>query len=310
MVRLGAVSGPVVNLIRPITQTEQYCSVEGSGTTVPEFREASDTNDDDAVDGNQDEVERAVTDYLIRAEEMQMDLLEMDKHMSDAMLKAIVLKGLPREYDNIVTLFNHGEEKEYQAVKLDLVNFANNRSGGGENSALMSGGGNKPKCSNCKRSGHTNADCRQAKKPSIKCYNCTKQGHMAKECRSTTQKPKCGHCNKMGHTDDKYWQKHGGGPSGGSTQRNFATSFNQDPFGFNFMAADNRDRDETMRDSGLKSRGNEQMRSYDMIVDSGCTGYMLKDCELFSVLDTTRGGVLGNANSSRSRIDGHGTAEF
>ena len=76
------------------------------------------------------------------------------------------------------------------------------------------------------------------------------------------------------------------------------------------MAADNRVRDETTRDSGLKSRGNKQMRSYDMIVDSGCTGYMLKYSELFSDLDPTRGGVVGNAKSNWSRIEGHGTAEF
>ncbi|XP_063727203.1 uncharacterized protein LOC134854777 [Symsagittifera roscoffensis] len=155
--------------------------------------------------GIKKESNEAKTNYLMRAEEMQMDLHEVGGHMSDAMIKAIVQKGLPREYDNIVTLLNHGEEKEYQAVKLDLVSFANNRSGGE----------NKPKCSNCKRSDHTNADCRQAKEPSIKCYNCGKQGHMAKECRSTKQNPKRRHCNKMGHTDDKCWQKHGGGTSGG-----------------------------------------------------------------------------------------------
>ena len=57
------------------------------------------------------ESDEAVTDYLIRAEEMQMDLHEVGEHMSDAMFKAIVLKGLPREYENIVTLFNQGEEK-------------------------------------------------------------------------------------------------------------------------------------------------------------------------------------------------------
>ena len=60
-----------------------------------------------------------------------------------------------------------------------------------------------------------------------------------------------------------------------------------------------------MRDSELTSRNNEQLRSY-----SGCTGYMLKNSEPFSDLDTIRVGVEGNANSSRSRIDGHGTAEF
>ena len=47
-----------------------------------------------------------------------------------------------------------------------------------------------------------------------------------------------------------------------------------------------------------------------MIVDSGCTGYMPKDSELCSDLDKTRGGVVGNTNSSWSRIEGHGTAEF
>ena len=62
-----------------------------------------------------------------------------------------------------------------------------------------------------------------------------------------------------------------------------------------------------MRDSGLTPRGNEQMRSYNMIVDSGCTGYMLKDSELLSDLDTTRAVLVGNANSSRSRIEGHET---
>ena len=140
-------------------------------------------------------------------------------------------------------------------MKLDLVNFANNRSCGGQNSAFMGGGGNKPKCSNCKRSGHTDVDCRQAKKPPIRCYICGKPGNMAKECRSTTQKPNCEHCYMMGQTDDKCWQKHGGGPSGGkgqpSTQIIFTTSFNQDPCGFSLMASDNRCGDETMRDSGL-----------------------------------------------------------
>ena len=54
-----------------------------------------------------------------------MDLHEVGEHISDAMFNAIVLKGLPKEYNNIVTLFNHSEEKEHQAVKLDLVYFAN-----------------------------------------------------------------------------------------------------------------------------------------------------------------------------------------
>jgi hypothetical protein len=40
----------------------------------------------------------------------------------------------------------------------------------------------------------------------------------------------------------------------------------------------------------------------ELLIDSGCTGYMLKDRELFKDLDTTFKGVVGNADASQTPI--------
>ena len=48
----------------------------------------------------------------------------------------------------------------------------------------------------------------------------------------------------------------------------------------------------------------------DIIIDSGCTTYMLKDRELFATLDESFSGSVGCANSSESEIKGKGRDEF
>ena len=46
-----------------------------------------------------------------------------------------------------------------------------------------------------------------------------------------------------------------------------------------------------------------------IIIDSGCTNYMLKDRELFATLDESFSGSVGCANNSESEIKGEGRAE-
>ena len=64
------------------------------------------------------------------------------------------------------------------------------------------------------------------------------------------------------------------------------------------------------------ARGNnangEQNRTMDvrLIIDSGCTGYMLNDRNLFTQLDESQKGEVGNANESQSVVEGSGTAEI
>ena len=44
------------------------------------------------------------------------------------------------------------------------------------------------------------------------------------------------------------------------------------------------------------------------MVDSGCSGFMLKDMVLFKELDEAFNTDVGNANGSRTRVEGRGTA--
>ena len=47
-----------------------------------------------------------------------------------------------------------------------------------------------------------------------------------------------------------------------------------------------------------------------IIIDSGCTNYMLKDRELFATLDESFSGSVGCAINSESEIKGKGRTEF
>jgi len=70
----------------------------------------------------------SVNDYLTRAEDLQLDLANVNESVSEQMLCSVVLKGLPKEYDNFSTIFKFStEQKGFNVLKRDLINFANDR---------------------------------------------------------------------------------------------------------------------------------------------------------------------------------------
>ena len=71
--------------------------------------------------------DETLTDYFCRAEELQIDLEEAEEPISETMFSAIVLKGLPKEFETAVTLLNHGEQKTFAEMKTTLTNFANTK---------------------------------------------------------------------------------------------------------------------------------------------------------------------------------------
>ena len=52
-----------------------------------------------------------MADYLTRAEDLQMDLAEVSEAMNPQMFRALILKGLPSDFSQIVTVINYGQEK-------------------------------------------------------------------------------------------------------------------------------------------------------------------------------------------------------
>ena len=57
---------------------------------------------------------------------MQYNLTRVNEGISEKMFISIILKGLPKEYENFETLVNYSkDEKTLEQIKLDLINFDN-----------------------------------------------------------------------------------------------------------------------------------------------------------------------------------------
>ena len=102
------------------------------------------------------------------------------------MFTTIILKGLPNEFDNLVTLVKYGSEnKSFDELKRDLINFGterrieSDRKNASESVFLTK----QKRCHNCKKLGHIAKFCRSNinRKPHnlqsstskiIQCYNC------------------------------------------------------------------------------------------------------------------------------------------
>ena len=246
-----------------------------------------------------------MADYLARAEDLQMDLKEVDEALKESMLRAIILKGLPPHFASIVTVINYGVEKEFELMKQDLLNFANSQPQPA--SALHSSG--NVQCNKCKRYGHKQAECTQAKRP--ECYNCGKLGHLAKECRSAP-KQKCDHCQMTNHTTANCRKK--GQQPGQQRQQHGQQGQGQNAYrrqgNANYANNDHDDAPDTVF-SFASFGDNPEMddTECELLIDSGCTGYMIKDRHLFTQLDDTPMGTVGNANNSRTQIMGTGTVQ-
>ena len=244
-----------------------------------------------------------VAEYLSRAEALQMDLDDVGEKVSDAMFVAMVLKGLPREYQPIVTVVNYGSKKTYDEVKQDLINFQNTRIDETETRSSFLSTTKPTKCYNCGRSGHKQMDCRVVtenqrlrvpfERETRSCHNCGKVGHVKKDCRQKQREQQ----GRWNGSRNQHQSSNRGHYSDNSVWRADSSQREGDKKSFSFHS----------NDSYSKSFHGS---STELLIDSGCTGYMLKDKSLFVELDTDFKGQVGNANASTTAIEGRGVAEF
>ena len=68
-----------------------------------------------------------ITDYLTKAGRLKQDLAEAGEVVSDALFTAMILKGLPSDFNSVVAVLNFGTAKRYYQMKQDFVNFAATR---------------------------------------------------------------------------------------------------------------------------------------------------------------------------------------
>ena len=156
-----------------------------------------------------------VTDYIIRAETAQASLKNAGESISDSLLTAMVLKGLPKEYQPFTTVITQKEKSlSFSEFKVALRNFEDTamlqKQSAASTSSVMTAQVNssnspttqKPKrwCKHCKMTNHDTEFCRRNKNAPNKsgatvppksrqrwCEICMNNSHDTKYCRKLSK---------------------------------------------------------------------------------------------------------------------------
>ena len=110
-----------------------------------------------------------VTDYVIRAETAATALRNASETLTDSLLIAMVLKGLPEEYKSFVFVTTHSDKQQtFTEFKVDLRSFEDT-----ERANIATGNHSVMK-----------TEYKQESQPHVTCFQCGKPGHIARFCYS------------------------------------------------------------------------------------------------------------------------------
>ena len=200
----------------------------------------------------------SITDYVLRAETAAASLKSADEIVSDSLLIAMVLKGLPEEYKTFSAVVSQRDEKEdkmkFQEFKIAL------RSYGETEKSLTPSQTGEDSVMNCKRKNST-------PKATVTCSSCGQLGHKSPECRSKDKKnPKkennrwCSHCRSKTHNTEVCCKK--------DTAKTVSDDNKDGSFAFKVTVGNFN----TIRDNSL-------------LVDTGATAHILNDKAKFLNFD-------------------------
>ena len=190
-----------------------------------------------------------ITEYLVRAERLTANLRAAKETIADALVIAMIMKGLPSSFNTLVVLVTQSEKVHtLQTFKTAVTNFvANEELKKPESEVVM-------KVQSHKKNFHEKK--KQSKPGHGSCYICKDPSHMARTCPSG--KPYCLHCKIGGHTTKACRKKDN---STGSTSVKNVSSTNEDTFAF-------------------ICKDTSSFHSVEVMVDTGATAHIIKDKEL------------------------------
>ncbi|MCW4346512.1 MAG: reverse transcriptase domain-containing protein [Candidatus Thiodiazotropha endolucinida] len=207
-----------------------------------------------------------VTEYVIRAETAAASLKNCGENITDSLLIAMVLKGLPDSFKPFVVVVTQSQGKqtfsEFKAALRSFEDTENARTAGDDSVMRL-------RASNAMPGG-------QSRLPKdLKCYNCG-GNHFARECSKSKKKPWCNHCQSSSHSDQacrKQKELRGKG-----REDRFNTAFDytaDDEHSFTFKI--------TSGETGA-------YRSNSVLVDCGATAHIITDETKFMRFDDTFNG--------------------
>ncbi|XP_028394907.1 uncharacterized protein LOC114519054 [Dendronephthya gigantea] len=139
--------------------------------------------------------EESVTDYMLRAETASTSLKSAGETISDSLLIAMIIKGLPTEeykaFSTVVT--QRDKEQSFSEFKVSLRSF--------EETQKLSEKGNPKEDSVLEVLGKSG----KQDKGKIICYGCGKPGHKISECRSRNRW--CAVCKNNTHNTERCQKK-------------------------------------------------------------------------------------------------------
>ena len=142
----------------------------------------------------------SITDYILRAESAANALRNDKGTVTDGLLVAMVVKGLPDEFKPFITVTNQAEDivQGFQKFKLALRNFEDTEQARTKSDSKSTGRNNFiMKAQDYYHHKHQ-------PNPNITCNNCGIFGHKSSECnkpKANHAKKLCSHCPSPTHTD-------------------------------------------------------------------------------------------------------------
>ena len=117
-----------------------------------------------------------LTEYVSRAERLATSLKTAGEGVSDSLLIAMVMKGLPQSYNNFVTVVTQSSKVyAFSEFKAAVRNFAENEKSRYANfSSTASNSTSFDRVMKLKEF--------SSKKTTVKCYGCKQEGHYARKC--------------------------------------------------------------------------------------------------------------------------------
>ena len=218
----------------------------------------------------------SAVDYMLRAEKSATALRDAEEVISDALLIAMVLKGLPNEYNTFATVIVQREKQ---------MTFAEFKS------ALRS----QEESAKTLDTKNANENVMFAKqKFDGNCFKCGRKGHKSSECLSKIEKW-CSNCRNKSHETKNCRKKKDAAKTAAekTTPREMKEHENKEHT-FAFVSSD------TKSNSGINSKDNLKL-----LVDTGATSHIINDKSKFVNFDkdfNANAHVIELADGSKANV--------